>query len=100
MTRIDASAPTLEGINWVAGECLPRDREPSRRLHEPAGLLGTIDPITGRDIGELSGRPYVVEGNLVAYFESEATRQDYLDMPLDHPFRLQDNPLDEWVAHG
>lgn len=90
----------FDSINWVANACLPRDQEQSRRLHEPEGLLGTIDPITGRDIDDLSGHPFHVDGNMVMYFETEATRQEYLDMPTDHPFRLQDNPYDEWVAQG
>jgi hypothetical protein len=96
------AAPGLacDAINWVAGGCLPRDQEQSHRLHEPTSLLGTIDPITGRDIQDLSGHPFHVDGNMVMYFETEATRKAYLDMPTDHPFRLQDNPYDEWVAQG
>jgi hypothetical protein len=34
------------------------------------------------------------------YFETEETRQAYLDMPVDHPFRLIDNPHDEGVDQG
>ena len=79
---------------------LPRDAEPSRRLHEPAQLLTCIDPITGRDIDDLSGRPYLVDGNVVMYFESEETRQAYLDTPIDHPFHLVDNPYEDGEAEG
>jgi hypothetical protein len=34
------------------------------------------------------------------YFESEETRQAYLDTPVDHPFRLIDNPDGEGVDEG
>lgn len=90
----------FDSINWVAAGCLPRDQEQSHRLHEPTSLLGCIDPITGRDIEDLTGRPYHVDGNMVMYFETEETRREYLEMPTDHPFHLQDNPDDEWVAQG
>lgn len=90
----------FDALNYVATDCLPRDQEQSRRLHEPERIMTNIDPITGRDIGDLHRRPYLVDGNVTMYFESEETRREYLDMPLDHPFRLQDNPDDEWVANG
>jgi hypothetical protein len=41
-----------------------------------------------------------VDGNIVMYFESEETRQAYLDTPVDHPVPLPDNPVDDWVAEG
>ena len=34
-------------------------------LHQPDYLLGTIDPISGHDIGELAGHPSLVDGKLV-----------------------------------
>lgn len=39
-----------------------------------------------------------MDGNVTMYFETEATRQEYLDMPLDHPFHLIDNPYEEGEA--
>jgi hypothetical protein len=93
-------ALNFESVNWTATECLPRDQEQSRRLHEPESMITTIDPITGRDIPDLSGRPYLVDGCMVMYFESEDTRQAYLDTPIDHPFRLQDNPHGEGYDEG
>jgi hypothetical protein len=52
--------------------------------------IETTDPITGHDIADLAGKPYVVEGggtpdDLVIYFESEETRRRYLDIPTEHP---------------
>jgi hypothetical protein len=32
--------------------------------------------------------------------ETEETRQAYLDMPVDHPFHLIDNPDDEGIDEG
>jgi hypothetical protein len=87
-------------LNYVATGCLPRDQQQSRRLPEPERIMTNIDPITGRDIGDVHRHPYLVDGNVTMYFETEATRQEYIDMPIDHPFRLQDNPTDEWVANG
>ena len=86
--------------NYVANDPLPRDRTQSTRLHEPEQMLTSIDPITGRDIENLEGHPYLVDGNVTMYFESEETRQQYLDTPIDHPFHLVDNPTDEGYDEG
>jgi len=52
-------------------------------------MISTTDPITGRDIEDVAGHPYVVEGehynDITIYFESEQTRQAYLDIPVEHP---------------
>lgn len=89
-----------DALNWVALDCLERDRQQSRRLHEPAFLIGTIDPITGRDIDGTPGHPSIVSGNMTMYFESETTRQAYLDTPSARALNLPDNPVDEWAAEG
>jgi YHS domain-containing protein len=98
--RTATSPPSSGAINWVASDCLPRDREQSHRLNEPERMLTCIDPITGRDIEDLTGHPYLVDGNVVIYFESEETKRAYLDTPKDHPFPLQDNPDEEGEAEG
>ena len=38
--------------------------------------------MTGRDIDDLSGHPYIVDGNMTMYFESDTTRQAFIDMPV------------------
>lgn len=86
--------------NYVATDPLPRDRTQSVRLHEPTQMLSYIDPITGREIEDLTGHPYIVDGNITMYFESEETRKAYLDTPIDHPFHLVDNPTDEGYDEG
>ncbi len=90
----------FDSLAYVATDAMPRDQEQTHRLHEPELMISTIDPITGRDIGDLEGRPYIVDGNLVIYFESDETRQEYLDTPIDHPVPLPDNPTEDWVAEG
>ncbi|MBU1191521.1 MAG: hypothetical protein KKA36_08220 [Gammaproteobacteria bacterium] len=90
----------FNAINFVGAENLPREGMQSRRLHEPEQLISSIDPITGRDIDDLAGHPYLVDGNITMYFETEATRQAYIDEPTDHPFPLVDNPYDEGIDEG
>lgn len=100
---ISSQASTVHNANvanYVATEALQRDQTQSRRLHEPAQILSSVDPVTGREIDDLAGRPYLVDGNVTIYFESEATRKEFMEMPLDHPFHLVDNPTDEGYDEG
>jgi hypothetical protein len=76
----------FEDLNWVATTPLARDKEQSHRLHEPDHLIGTIDPITGNDIGDVRGHPLLVDGNLTIYFESEKTKAEYEHTPVNHPY--------------
>jgi hypothetical protein len=70
--------------------------------------IETTDPITRRDIEDLAGKPYVVEGDghpddLVIYFESEETRRQYLNIPVEHPLDHHvnlDNPTDVMIDEG
>lgn len=96
----DSTVHNFDALNYVATDALPRDVEQSHRLHEPEQMLTNIDPITGRDIDDLAGKPYIVDANVVMYFESEETRQAYRDMPIDHPFHLIDNPYEDGEAEG
>jgi len=89
-----------DSLAFVATDPMPRDQEQSTRLHEPGLMISSIDPITGRDLGDVEAHPYIVDGDLVIYFESEQTRQAYIDTPMDHHVRLPDNPLEDWVAEG
>jgi len=90
----------FNSLAFVATDPMLRDQGQSDRLHEPGLMISSIDPITGRDIGDVAAHPYIVDGNLVIYFESEETRQAYIDTPIDHPVPLPDNPVDDWVAEG
>ena len=86
--------------NYVATDPLQRDQSQSGRLHEPEQILSSVDPMTGVEIDDLTGHPYLVDGNVTIYFETEATRKAFMDMPIDHPFHLVDNPTDEGYDEG
>lgn len=69
--------------------------------------IETTDPITGHDIEDLTGKPYVVEAgaesDLVIYFESEESKQQYLAIPVEHPIDHHvnlDNPTDAMIDEG
>jgi hypothetical protein len=82
-----AKTPVIkfEYLNWLATDPLPRDQTQSHRLHEPELLINTIDPMTGNDIEDVTSHPSVADGNLTIYFETEASRNAYQGMPLNHP---------------
>lgn len=86
VTELNPSALAYESLNWIAMAALPRDQEQSLRLHEPAHMDSSIDPITGRDILDRSSRPHLDDGNLTVYFESDATQRSYLATPFNHPY--------------
>ena len=50
--------------------------------------IETTDPVTGTSLTELISMPYVIESgedeDLVIYFESEQTREIYLQNPEKH----------------
>lgn len=85
LTSKTTPAIKFEYLNWVASDPMPRDQLQSHRLHEPEHLINTIDPMTGEDIENVTSHPHLEDGNLTIYFETEATRKAYLDMPLNHP---------------
>ncbi|GMR07434.1 MAG: hypothetical protein BMS9Abin26_0437 [Gammaproteobacteria bacterium] len=49
----------------------------------------TTDPITLHDVQNPEHHPFVVEGKgknaLKIYFESEETRQEYINLAVEHP---------------
>jgi len=51
-------------------------------------IVTTIDPVTGNKVTDLEQHPFIIEGHGVAamkiYFESEATRQAYVDSVADY----------------
>jgi len=63
-------------------------------------MISTIDPITGRDVGNVAGKPSIVDGNMTMYFESEQTRQTYIDMQKSHTLNLPGNPNEDGEAEG
>lgn len=88
----------FDAPNGVNGDVLLRDQGQSHRLHEPGLMISSVDPISGQEIADLAGLPYIIDGNMVIYFESAETRQAYRNIPIDHPFGLQDNPDEDGEA--
>ena len=68
-----------------------RDQTQSRRLHEPTSITSHTDPITGKDVLGSVGHPFVKDGIMTVYFESEVTRQIYLNTPTNHPVSILNN---------
>ena len=71
---------SLQSSNIMA-----RDAEQSHRLHEPTSISSHTDPITGNDVFGTTDHPFIVDGILTTYFESEETRTAYLNTPFNHP---------------
>jgi hypothetical protein len=48
--------------------------------------ISTLDPISMNDVTDVKAAPFVIEGQgpnaLKIYFESEANRAEYLEIPL------------------
>ena len=69
-------------------------------------IRSTIDPMTAHDVSDPENHPCVYQGDgengYEVYFESEETRQMFLDMDKeeDHKIVLQGNDSDEYVAEG
>jgi hypothetical protein len=89
MSRLTSEKPSpvirFDALNWIGTDPLPRDQTQSHRLHEPDHLINTIDPMTGNDIDDVTSHPSLIDGNLTIYFETDATRKAYQEMPLNHP---------------
>ena len=67
-------------------------------------IISTTDPITGADVRDPAHHPFIVEGEgeaaLKIYFESEETRQAYLDIEVEHPGNDFTHNLDNPAAMG
>ncbi|UCB56128.1 MAG: hypothetical protein JSW45_06250 [Thiotrichales bacterium] len=48
--------------------------------------ISTLDPISMNDVTDIDNAPFVIEGDgpnaLKIYFENEANKAEYLDIPL------------------
>lgn len=96
----DTTVHSYDSLAYVAKDPLLRDMGQSRRLHEPELMNSSIDPISGCDIEDPEGHPFLVDGNLVIYFESDETRLEYLNTSKHHQVPLPDNPLEDGEAEG
>jgi len=76
-----------------ASNIMERDKDQSHRLHEPTSIHSHTDPISGIDVMGTVGHPFIIDGILTAYFETEETRHSYLTTPFNHPvLRLGNKP--------
>lgn len=82
--RAGASHSSKLGPSQNVSDITDRDKTQSRRLHEPTSITSHTDPVTGNDILD-DTHPFVVDGIMKVYFESEQTRKDYLSTPFNHP---------------
>ena len=64
----------------------------------------TTDPITMRDVPNPEQHPCLYEGDgengIEIYFESEETKQMYIDMELEDSKVVVGNDTDDYVAEG
>lgn len=44
--------------------------------------ISTLDPITLEDVTDLENAPFIMDGDLKIYFQSEANKAEYLDIPM------------------
>ena len=92
-TRKGASLYTSSAQLRHASNIMERDKEQSHRLHEPTNINSHTDPVTGKDVVDRVGCPFIIDGILTAYFESNETRHIYLTSPFNHPVpRLGNEP--------
>lgn len=64
---------------------MQRDKEQSRRLHEPKFRIMTTDPISGQDVDDYMSHCSLLDGNLTIYFETEENCKEYHKIPVNHP---------------
>ncbi len=58
---------------------------------QPDHMITNIDPITGNDIQNVEGHPFIQDGNVTIYFESEETKKAFIEMPLTNTHTLKDS---------
>lgn len=44
--------------------------------------ISTLDPISMNDVEDIKTAPFIIDGDLKIYFESEENRNQYLDIPV------------------
>ncbi len=63
-------------------------------------IVETTDPITGNDVTDLDSAPYVVDGDLKIYFESEASKAEFLGIEVENPSADLPSGLDNPAPMG
>ena len=44
--------------------------------------ISTLDPISMKDVTDTETAPYVIDGDLKIYFETDANKNENLDIPM------------------
>ena len=63
-------------------------------------IVETTDPITGNDVKDLAHAPFILDGELKIYFESENSKQEFLGIEVEHPGTDFEHNLDNPAAMG
>lgn len=67
-------------------------------------ICTTTDPMTLNDVPSSDTHPSLFEGDsengLQIYFESEATRREYLELKPHDPLILEGNDSEDYIAEG
>lgn len=63
-------------------------------------IVETTDPITGNDVKDIDHAPYIVDGELKIYFESEESKQTYLEIEVENPAKDLPAGLDNPAGMG
>jgi len=79
-TPITASSPRSEAASRITTSIFAGRSPESHR-----DARGLVLPLPDNLIEDVASHPTLEDGNLTVYFETEATRKAYLDMPVDHP---------------
>jgi hypothetical protein len=69
-------------------------------LEERIMIVQTTDPITGNDVKDLDNAPSHVDGDLKIYFESEATKAEFLGIEVENPGKDFEHNLDNPAPMG
>ncbi len=48
-------------------------------------IVETTDPITGNDVKDLENAPFIIDGDLKIYFESEESKAEFLGIEVENP---------------
>lgn len=63
-------------------------------------IVETTDPITGHDVKDLEHAPYIIDGDLKIYFESEDSKRQFLEIEVEHPGEDFEHSLDNPAPMG
>ncbi len=63
-------------------------------------IVETTDPITGNDVTDLENAPFIIDGDLKIYFESEQSKAEFLGIEVENPANDLPSGLDNPAPMG